>query len=61
MAELLDEVEVERVIAVAIYRHAKGDINALARNIIADLREAGYEIRRADAIPIRRNPSGQHK
>jgi hypothetical protein len=61
MAELLDEVEVERVIAVAIYRYAKSDVDALARNIIADLREAGYEIRRTNAIPIRRNPGGQHK
>jgi hypothetical protein len=51
MAELPNEVEVERVIAVAIYRHAKGDIDALARNIIADLREAGFEIRRASTVP----------
>ncbi len=48
MAEPRDEVEIERVIAVAIYQHAKSDIDALARNIIADLREAGFEISRAD-------------
>ena len=50
MVEQIDEVEIERVIAVAIYRHAKSDVDALARAIIADLREAGYEIRRATAI-----------
>ena len=43
MAEPLDEVEIERVIAVAIYRHARGDVEAVARAVIADLREAGFE------------------
>ena len=57
MAEPRDGVEIERVIAVAIYRHSPDDIEALARAIVADLREAGFEIRRADAIPIRRNPA----
>jgi hypothetical protein len=47
MAEPRDEVEIERVIAVAIYRHARGDVEALAGGILADLREAGFEIRRA--------------
>jgi hypothetical protein len=56
MAEPLDEVEIERIIAVALNRHARGDVEALTRGVIADLRDAGFEIRRADAIPIRRNP-----
>ncbi len=58
MAEPIDEVEIERVIAAAIYRHDRGDVEAAARGIIAHLREAGFEIRRADVIPIRRNPGG---
>jgi hypothetical protein len=48
MAVPREEVEIERVIAVAIYRHSQGDIEHLARSIIADLREAGFEIRRDD-------------
>jgi hypothetical protein len=39
----------------AIEKHARGDVEALARGIIEELREAGLEIRRTDAIPIR-NP-----
>jgi hypothetical protein len=35
MAEPRDEVEIERVIAVAIYRHDRGDVEAAARSIIA--------------------------
>jgi hypothetical protein len=58
MAEPQEESEVERVIVAAIYRHARGNVIYLARAIVADLREAGFEIRRADAIPIRRNPGG---
>ena len=48
MAEPRDEVEVEQVIAVAICRHARGDVEALARALIPDLRETGFEIRRAE-------------
>jgi hypothetical protein len=29
-----------------------------SERLFADLREAGYEIRRADAAPIKRNPGG---
>ena len=47
--------ESERVIVAAIEKHARGDVEALARGIIEELRDAGLEIRRTDAIPIR-NP-----
>lgn len=41
----------------SIFTHARGDPAALARNIIADLAEAGYEVRkREEPIPIKRNP-----
>ena len=45
--------ESERVIVAAIEKHARGDLEALARGIIEELRAAGLEIRRTDAIPIR--------
>jgi hypothetical protein len=45
--------ESERVIVAAIEKHARGDVEALARGIIEELRAAGLEIRRTDAaIPI---------
>jgi hypothetical protein len=53
MAEPIDEVEIERAVTVAIYRHAKGDIDALARNIIGDLRRAGFETRRTNITRCR--------
>ena len=40
------------VIVAAIEKHARGDVAALARRIIEELRAAGLEIRRVDAIPI---------
>jgi hypothetical protein len=43
----------ERVIVAAIEKHARGDVDAPARGIIEELRGAGLEIRRADAIPVR--------
>ena len=49
--------DVERVIFDAIWRHSKGDPEALARAILESLWEAGYDVtRRPDMIPIRRNP-----
>jgi hypothetical protein len=45
----------ERVIVAAIEKHARGDVEALARGIIEELRAAGLEIQRIDAILIR-NP-----
>jgi hypothetical protein len=50
-----EESEIERVIVAAIEKHARGDVEALARGIIEELRFAGLAIRRMDAIPIR-NP-----
>ena len=47
--------ESERVIVAAIEKHARGDVEALARGIIEELRVAGLEIRCTDTIPIR-NP-----
>ena len=47
----------EKIIAQAIWRHARGDPEALARQILDELHEAGYEVRpKPDLIPIRRNP-----
>jgi hypothetical protein len=48
MAEPLDEVEIERVIVKSIVRHARGNPEALARQLVTELRRAGFEIRRAD-------------
>ena len=45
----------ERVIVAAIEKHARGDVDAPARGIIEELRGAGLEIQRIDAILIR-NP-----
>jgi hypothetical protein len=50
-----EESEIERVIVAAIEKHARGDVEALARGIIVELRAAGLEIRRVGAISIR-NP-----
>jgi hypothetical protein len=46
MTEPRDEVEIERVIVKAIERHARGNPEALARLLVAELRRAGFEIRR---------------
>ena len=53
MADPREESEIERVIVAAIEKHVRGDGEALARGIIGELRAAGLEIRRTDAIPIR--------
>ncbi len=51
------EDEIERIIAACIDRHSKGDPAALARTILQELWEAGYDVtRRPDMIPILRNP-----
>jgi hypothetical protein len=50
-----EESEIERIIVAAIEKHARGNVEALARGIIEELRAAGLEIRRVDPKPIR-NP-----
>jgi hypothetical protein len=55
VADPREESEIERIIVAAIEKHARGDVAALARGIIEELRAAGLEIRRSDTIPIR-NP-----
>src|SRR4029077_1823781 len=55
VADPQGESAIERVILAAIEQHARGDVEALERGIIEELRAAGLEIRRMDAIPIR-NP-----
>jgi hypothetical protein len=52
VADPREESEIERIIVAAIEKHARGDVAALARGIIEELRAAGLEIRRTDAIPI---------
>ena len=54
-AHSAEESEIERVIVAAIEKHARGDVAALARGIIEELRAAGLEIRGTETIPIR-NP-----
>ena len=51
MADPREESEIERIIVAAIEKHARGDVEALARGIIEELRAAGLEIRRIDARP----------
>jgi hypothetical protein len=41
-----EKVEIERVIVKAIERHARGNPEALARLLVAELRRAGFAIRR---------------
>ena len=53
MPTLREELEIMGVIIAAIEKHARGDVAALARGIIEELRAAGLEIRRTNAIPIR--------
>jgi hypothetical protein len=48
--------DVERIITAAVWPHSKSDPAALARVILEDLWEAGYEVTaRHDVIPIRRH------
>ena len=39
-----EELELVRVVAAAIEKHARGDVAKLAIGIITDLRKAGFEI-----------------
>jgi|1186.fasta_scaffold305406_1 hypothetical protein len=53
MATLRDELEILRILIAAIEKHARGDVAALARGIIEELRAAGMEIRRTNMTPNR--------
>ena len=55
MADPQEKSEIERIIVAAIEKHARGDVEALARGIIEELRAAGLTIRRVDEIPIRQS------
>ena len=44
MASRRQELELVRVVAAAIEKHARGDVAKLALGIITELREAGFEI-----------------
>jgi hypothetical protein len=57
MAEPKEESEVERVIVKAIERHARGNAEALARLLVAELRRAGFEIRRASGAMMGKHPA----
>jgi hypothetical protein len=50
----VDNTDPERIVARAIELHAKGDPDALARAILNELWEAGYDVR---PMPIRHNPT----
>jgi hypothetical protein len=45
-----DRAALLRLIADAIYRHAKGDPDMLARRILEDIEAAEYEIAKRHAI-----------
>jgi len=59
---VIPEDEMERIVAAAIERHVKGDPVRLARAIIEQLWEAGFDLRlRLDAGAIVQNSvSEQH-
>ena len=44
MASRRQELELVRVVAAAIEKHARGDVAKLALGIITELRQAGFEI-----------------
>jgi hypothetical protein len=43
-----EELELVRIIAAAIEKHARGDVKKLALGIITELRQEGFEIVRRD-------------
>jgi hypothetical protein len=55
MASRRQELEVVRVVAAAIEKHARGDVAKLALGIITELREAGFEI-----VPRRKGDDRQN-
>jgi hypothetical protein len=57
----MPEDEIERLVAAALERHAKDGPARIARAILEELWEAGYDVvRRPNIIPIRRNPGEDH-
>ena len=51
MPSIRDELEIIRLVAAAIEKHARGDVAKLATGIIAELRQAGFDIvRRSEGI-----------
>ena len=51
--------DIERIIVAAIERRSKRDPAALARAVLEELWEAGYDVTcRSDMIPVRLNPGG---
>ena len=48
MPTLREELEIMGVVIAAIEKHARGDVETLARGILEELRAAGLEIRRVD-------------
>jgi ribosomal protein L31E len=57
----MPEDETERLIAASLERHTKADPARIARAILEELWEAGYDVvRRPNIIPIRRNPGEDH-
>jgi flavodoxin len=49
MSDETEEPQIAHVIVEAIYKHARaGNVREVAQAIIAELREAGFEIRRPD-------------
>jgi len=51
MPSIRDVLEIIRLVAAAIEKHARGDVAKLATGIIAELRQAGFEIvRRSERI-----------
>ena len=49
------ELELVRVVASAIEKHARGDVAKLALGIITELRQAGFEIERRRQEDDRQN------
>jgi hypothetical protein len=53
----MSEDKIERLVVSCIERNAKSDPARVARAILEELWEAGYDVtRRPDVIPIRGNP-----
>jgi hypothetical protein len=44
MPSIRDELEIIHLVVAAIEKHARGDVSRLATGIIAELRQAGFEI-----------------